>query len=77
VAIVQQQLHLLLTLMRVRSHMPVRAPVATQPRRNEHALQVECLGKFYPSGDMYGSVSVYVTQCFHIVNRACLPCSPV
>jgi hypothetical protein len=77
VAVVQQQLHLLRAPMRVHSHKRIRAPAAAQPRRNEQALPVECLGKFYPSGDMSGSVPVYVTQVFHTVNRACLSCSPV
>jgi hypothetical protein len=77
VAAVQQQLHLLLAPMRVHSHMRVRAPAADQPRRNEQALSVERLCKFYPSGDMSESVLIYVTQGFHTVNRACLPCSLV
>jgi hypothetical protein len=59
------------------SHRRVRAPAAAQPRRNEQALPVERLGKFYPSGDMSGFVPVYVTQGFRTVDRACLPCSPV
>jgi hypothetical protein len=74
---VQQQLHLLRTPMRVHSHMWVRAPTVAQPRRNEQALPVERLRKFYPSGDMSGSIPVYITRGFHRVNRACLPCSPV
>jgi hypothetical protein len=65
------------TTMRVHSHRRVRALAAAQPRRNEQPLSVEHLGKFYPSGDMSRSVPVYVTQCFHTVNRACLLCSPV
>jgi hypothetical protein len=77
VAAVQQQLHLLLTPKRVHSHRRVRAPTAAQPRRNEQALPVEHLGKVCPSGDMSRSVPIYVTQYFHTVNRACLPCSPV
>jgi hypothetical protein len=77
VAAVQQQLHLLRAPMRVHSHRRVHAPTAAQPRRNEQALPVERLDKFYPSGDMYGFVPVHVTQGFHTVNRACLPCSPV
>jgi hypothetical protein len=68
VAAVQQQLHLLRALMRVHSHMRVRAPATAQPRRNEQALPVKRLYKFYPSGDMSGSVPVYVTQGFHTVN---------
>jgi hypothetical protein len=74
---VQQQFHLLRALMRVHSHRRVRAPAVAQPRWNEQALPVERLGKFYPSGDMAGSVPVYVTQGFHTINRACLTCSPV
>jgi hypothetical protein len=77
VTVVQQQLHLLRAPMWVHSHRRVRAPTTAQPRRNEQALTVESLCKFYPSGDMSGSVPVYVTQGFHTVNRACLPCSPV
>jgi hypothetical protein len=77
VVAVQQQLHLLRAPMRVHSHMRVHASVAAQPRRNEQALPVERLGKFYPSSDMSGYVPVYVTQGFHTVNRACLPCSSV
>jgi hypothetical protein len=68
VAAVQQQLHLLRALMRVHSHKRVRAPVAAQPQRNEQALSVERLCKFYPSDDMSGSVPIYVIQCFHTVN---------
>jgi hypothetical protein len=68
VAVVQQQLHLLRTPMQVHSHRRVRAPAAAQPQRNEQALSVERLYKFYPSGDMSGSVPVYVTQGFHTVN---------
>jgi hypothetical protein len=63
--------------MRVHSYRRVRAPAATQPRRNEQALPVERLCKFYPSGDMSGSIPVYVAQGFYTFNRACLPCSPV
>jgi hypothetical protein len=77
VAAVQQQLHLLRAPMRVHSHRRVRAPAAAQPRRNEQALSIERIYKFYPSGDMSGSVPVYVTQDFHTVNRACLLYSPV
>jgi hypothetical protein len=77
VAAVQQRLHLLHAPMRVHSHRRVRAPAAAQPRWNEKALPVERLCKFYPSGDMSGSVPVYVVQCFHTFNRACLPCSLV
>jgi hypothetical protein len=77
VAAVEQQLHLLRARIRVHSHRRVRAPAAAQPRRNEQALSVERLCKFYPSGDMSGSVPVYVIQGFHTVNYACLPCSPV
>jgi hypothetical protein len=77
VAIIQQQLHLLRAPMQVHSHRRVRAPAAAQPRRNEQTLPVERLGKFFPSGDMYGSVPVYVTQDFNTVNRACLLCSPI
>jgi hypothetical protein len=77
VATIQQQLHLLRAPMQVHSHRRVRAPAAAQPRWNEQALPVERLGKFCPSGDMYGSVPVYVTQDFYTVNRACLTCSPV
>jgi hypothetical protein len=77
VAVVQQQLHLLCAPMRVDSNRRVRVPAAAQPRWNEQALPVERLGKFYPSGDMSGSVPIYVTQGFHTVNRTCLPCSPV
>jgi hypothetical protein len=54
-----------------------RAPAAAQTRQNEQALPVERLCRFYSSSDMSGSVLVYVTQDFYIVNRACLPCSPV
>jgi hypothetical protein len=68
VAAVQQQLHLLRAPMRVHSHRRVRAPAAAQPQRNEQALSAERLCKFYPSGDMSGSVPVYVTQGFHTVN---------
>jgi hypothetical protein len=68
VAAVQQQLHLLRALMRVHSHRRVRAPAAAQPQRNEQALSVKRLCKFYPSGDMSGSVPVYVTQDSHTVN---------
>jgi hypothetical protein len=77
VAAVQQQLHLLRTPMRVHSHRRVRAPAAAQPRRNEQAISIERLGKFYPSIDMSGSVPVYVTQDFYTINQTCLPCSPV
>jgi hypothetical protein len=77
VAAVQQQLHLLLAPMRVHSHRRVRAQAAAQPRWNEQALPVERLDKFYPLGDMSGSVLVYVTQGFYTVNRVCLSCSPV
>jgi hypothetical protein len=76
-AIVQQQLHLLHALMWVHSHRRVRAPAAAQPRWNEQALPIKRLCMFYPSGNMFGSVPVYVTQGFHTVNRAWLPCSPV
>jgi hypothetical protein len=76
-AVVKQQLHLLCAPMRVHSHRRVRAPAAAQPRQNEQALPVKRLCKFYPSGDMSGSVSVCVTQSFHTVNRACLSCSLV
>jgi hypothetical protein len=68
VAAIQQQLHLLRAPMRVHSHRRVRAPAAAQLQRNEQALSVERLGKFYPSGDMSGSVHVYVTQGFYTVN---------
>jgi hypothetical protein len=68
VAAVQQQLHLLRAPMQVHSHRRVRAPATAQPQRNEQALSVERLCKFYPSGDMSGSVPVYVTQGFHTVN---------
>jgi hypothetical protein len=68
VAAVQEQLHLLRAPMRVHSYRRVRAPAAAQPRRNEQALPVERLCKFYPSGDMSGSIPVYVTQRFHTVN---------
>jgi hypothetical protein len=61
--------------MRVHSHRWVRAMAAAQPRRNEQTLPVEHLCKFYPSGDMSGSVLVYATQVFHTVNRSCLSCS--
>jgi hypothetical protein len=77
VTAVQQQFHLLRALMRVHFHRRVRAPVAAQPRQNKQALPVERLCKFYPSGDMSGSVPVYIIQSFHTVNRACLSCSPV
>jgi hypothetical protein len=77
VTAVQQQFHLLRALMRVHFHRRVRAPVAAQPRQNKQALPVERLCKFYPSGDMSGSVPVYIIQGFHTVNRACLPCPPV
>jgi hypothetical protein len=63
--------------MQVHSHRRVRAPAAAQPRRNEQALPVERLCKFYSSGDMSESVPVSVTQGFHTVNRAYLPCSLV
>jgi hypothetical protein len=63
--------------MRVHSHRRVYASAAAQSRRNEQALPVEHLCKFYPSSDMSESVSVYVTQGFHTVNRTCLPYSPV
>jgi hypothetical protein len=68
VAAVQQQLHLLRAPMWVHSHRRVRALAAAQSRRNEQALPVERLCKFYPSGDMSGSIPVYVTQGFHTVN---------
>jgi hypothetical protein len=58
VAAIQQQPHLLLALMRVPSHRRVRAPAAAQPRQNEQALPVERLYKFYPSGDMSGSIPI-------------------
>jgi hypothetical protein len=58
--------------MRVHPHRWVRAPTAAQPQRNVQALPVEHLCKFCHSGDMYGSVPIYVTQDFHTVNRACL-----
>jgi hypothetical protein len=74
---VQQQFHFLHVLMWVHFHRRVRAPVAAQPRQNEQALPVERLCKFYPSGDMSGSVPVYIIQDFHTVNRACLPYSSV
>jgi hypothetical protein len=61
VATVQQQLHLLRAPMRVHVHRRVRAPAAAPPRRNEHALLVGSLCKFYPSVDISGSVPVYVT----------------
>jgi hypothetical protein len=77
VAAVQQQLHLLHAPMRVHSHRRVRAPAASQPRRNEQVLLVERLCRFYPSGGMSGSVPIYVTQGFHTFNQACLPSSPV
>jgi hypothetical protein len=77
VAVVQQQVHLLRAPMRVHSHRQVHAPAAAQLRWNEQALPVEHLDKFYPSSDMSGSVTVYVTQGFHTVNRACLSCSLV
>jgi hypothetical protein len=77
VAAVQQQLHILRAHMWVHSHRRVHAPAAAQPRRNEKALRVECLRKFYTSGDMSRSVPVYVTQCFHAVNQACLPFSTI
>jgi hypothetical protein len=77
VAAIQQQFHIFLALMWVHSHRQVHAPVAAQLRRNEQALSVERLGKFYPLGDISGSVPVYVTQSFHTVSRACLPCSQV
>jgi hypothetical protein len=73
----QQLLHLLRAPMRIHSHRRVRAPAAAQPRQNEQALPVERLCMFYPSGDMSGSVPVYVIQGFHTVNRTCLSCSPV
>jgi hypothetical protein len=77
VAAVQQQLHLLLAPMWVHFDIRDRAPAAAQPRWNEQVLPIEHLCKFYPLGDMSGSVPIYVTQNFHTVNRACLPCSPV
>jgi hypothetical protein len=55
----------------------LRQAAAARPRRNEQDLPVERLCKFYPSGDMSESVPVYVTQYFHTVYRACLPCSLV
>jgi ribosomal protein S19E (S16A) len=58
--------------MRVHSHRRVRALTAAQQGRNEQALPVERLCKFYPSGDMSGSIPVYVIQGFHTVNRTCL-----
>jgi hypothetical protein len=70
VAAVQQQLHL-------QSQMRVCAPTVAQPRRNEQALPVERLCKFYPSGDISGSIPFYVTQGFHTVNHACLSYSLV
>jgi hypothetical protein len=75
VATVQQQLDLLRAPMRVHFHRRVRALAAAQPRWNEQALLVKRLCMFYSSGDMFGSVLVYVTQGFHTVNWACLPCS--
>jgi hypothetical protein len=72
VAAVQQQLHLLISPMWVHSHRRVHAPAAPQSRQNEQALPVERIGKFYLLGDMSGSVSVYVTQDFYIVNWTCL-----
>jgi hypothetical protein len=77
VAAVQQHLHLLQAPMWVHSHRRVHAPAAAQPRRNEQAFPVERLCKFYPSGDMSGSVPVYVTKRFHTVNQVCLTCYPV
>jgi hypothetical protein len=53
------------------------ATTSPSPRWIEQALSVEHLCKFYPSGDMSGSVPVYVAHGFHTFNRACLPCSPV
>jgi hypothetical protein len=69
VAAIQQQLHLLRAPMWVHSHRRVRALAAAEPRQNEQALLVERLCKFSPSGDMSGSVPIYVTQGFHTVNR--------
>jgi hypothetical protein len=77
VVVVQQQLHLLCTPMRVHSHRRGCAPVGAQPWWNEQALPVERLDKFYPSGDISGFVPIYVTQGFRTLDRACLPCSPV
>jgi hypothetical protein len=77
VTVIQQQFHLLRAPIWVHSHRLVYAPAAAQPRWNEQALPVECLCKFYHSGDMFGSVTVYVTQNFHTVNRTYLSCSPV
>jgi hypothetical protein len=57
----QQQLHLLLSPMWEHSRRRVHALAAAQPRQNEQALPIEHLYKFFPSGDMSESVSVYVT----------------
>jgi hypothetical protein len=46
--------------MRVHSHRRIRVAAAAQPRWNEQALSVERFCKFYSSGDMSGSVPVYV-----------------
>jgi hypothetical protein len=75
VAVVQQQLHLLCAPMWVHSHSWVRAPAAAQPWRNEQALPVERLCKFYRLDDMSESVPIYITQGFYTVNQTCLPCS--
>jgi hypothetical protein len=63
--------------MQVHSHRWVRATAAAQPRWNDQALPVERLCKFYPSGNMSGSVPIYVTQGFYTVNQTYLPCSLV
>jgi hypothetical protein len=58
VATIQQQFHLLHTPMWVHPHRRVRAPAAAQPRRNEQSLLVEHLYRFYPFGEMSGSVPI-------------------
>jgi hypothetical protein len=63
--------------MRVHSHRRVRTSTAAQPQLNEQALPVERLVKFCPSGDMSGSIPVYVNQGFHTVDQACLSYSSV
>jgi hypothetical protein len=64
VAVVRQQLQLLRTPMRVHSHRRVRAPAAAQLRRNEQALSVQRLCKFYPLGNMSRSVPYMLSKVF-------------
>jgi hypothetical protein len=78
VAAVQQKFYLLrVSPLQVHPCRWLHAPVRAQPRRNEQALTVERLCKFYHSDNISGSVPVYVIQGFHTVNRTCLSCSPV